>query len=350
MLHGKVLEVFESQAEVCIAMGSPFTGQLCQLLAEGLDEETRFGARLQNWPEDKAAPDAIALRACGALQALVLRNMAPELADCYPPHEVDDNDLWTAVSSAIATHDDYLHDYLDSAPQTNETRRSSMILGAALMAVKKFGMPLSIAEIGASAGLNLWFPAYGYDFGADNKWGVEDPVMSMRSEWSGDLPPLDVEIEVVERAASDRQPLDLRNEDARLRLMSYIWPDQLDRVVRTGAAIQHAASQDFTVETADAADWTEDYFSRPAKSGTIRFFYHTIFWQYLPQNIKERITAAVEAAGAAATPETPLVWFRFESDDKKPGGVMHLTSWPGGETVELGRADFHGQWVEWTPQ
>ena len=40
--------------------------------------------------------------------------------------------MQAALADAIAEHDAFLTAYLDNPPQTNETGRSSMILGAAL--------------------------------------------------------------------------------------------------------------------------------------------------------------------------------------------------------------------------
>jgi hypothetical protein len=75
--------------------------------------------------------------------------------------------------------------------------------------------------------------------------------------------------------------------------------------------------------------------------------YHSIFWQYLPPEPQARARALLEAAGAAATPDAPLAWLRMEGDGADPGAGISLTLWPGGETRLLGRADFHGAWIDW---
>ncbi|MGG2473992.1 DUF2332 family protein, partial [Rhizobium sp. BR5] len=59
--------------------------------------------------------------------------------------------------------------------------------------------------------------------------------VSMSPEWRGNAPP-DTRIEVVERAGCDLNPLDPLSVEDRLRLMSYIWADQTDRLERTAAA------------------------------------------------------------------------------------------------------------------
>ena len=115
---------------------------------------------------------------------------------------------------------------------------------------------------------------------------------------------------------------------------------------RVAAALDFATGRSLEVEKADAADWVEREILKPAAPGMARMFYHTVVWQYLADDTKRRITAALERAGDAATEQAPLAWFRFENDGGE-GGPMCLTLWPWGETRDLGRADFHGRWVRW---
>jgi hypothetical protein len=37
----------------------------------------------------------------------------------------------------------------------------------------------------------------------------------------------------------------------------------------------------------------------------------------------------------------------MEPRDDRPGAVLALTLWPDGEERVLGRADYHGRWLEW---
>ena len=341
------LDVFETQARACAKIGSPFTAELCRAIPEAMGE-TGFGQHIRLWQGD-AGTDALALRACGGLHALVLTGAAPDLAATYPPHALDGARLRAALGDTIAEHDGFLTDYLDSPPQTNEVGRSSMLLGAGLTLAHETGFPLSVYEIGASAGLNLWFSRYAYDLGNGIAWGRSDAPLTVSSDWSGALPPLERWLDVVARRGCDRNPLTPDNPDDRLRLLSYIWPDQPERLTRMRKALDFSAAHAPLVAAADAADWIEHELAVPAEPGTVRMVYHTIVWQYLPEPVKARITAAIETAGAAATPDTPLAWFRFESDQGAggDGGLMDLRLWPGGETRMLGRADFHGRWVRW---
>jgi hypothetical protein len=340
-----------SQAASSPVFGSPFTGAVCALLAERLDRTTDFGRRILDWPGNPHA-DALALRACGALNALARSGREPLLRAAYPPAAFDAEKLWGAITGALTREDAFLTAFLDSPPQTNEVARSSMILGGALRLAQHVRMPLSIYEIGASAGLNLGFDRYRYDLGEGRTWGALDAPLTIRSSWRGNSIPLDAPLEIVSRQGCDKRPLDPADPVDAERLMAYIWPDQAHRVERTEAALRVAAAEGRKVEQIDAAAWAERELAKPQQAGTCRLLYHTIVWQYLAADTRARIDAALAGAAARATTKMPLAHFALETDNDpdgaNTGAPMTLTIWPGGQTQRLGRGDDHGRWVAWT--
>ena len=348
-MRGEVLENFRYHADQDFGKSaSLIVSRIAQCLIDIVDEKSSFGRRLIGWG-DSAGPDALALRAIAAFHALKLSGMAPDLTAHYPPNQTDDAALRRVIVSTLEVHDEFLAKYLDSPPQTNEVARSSMILGAALHVAAQTRLPISLLEIGASAGLNLWFSKFSYDFGNGLSWGSAQAPLTIKSNWQGNVPPLDAPLKIVDRKGCDQNPLFPSNQDDRSRILSYIWPDQLERMDRISRALEFAATQQRCVEKADAADWVECELVKPSNPATVRMLYHTVFWQYLPQETKVRITKAINSAGAVATEQTPLAWFRFETDDNhEDGGRMELTLWPEGNTRQLGRANFHGRWVRWT--
>jgi hypothetical protein len=347
----RVIDQLRSQAASSPQLGSPFIGELCTLLAERLDRSSEFGRRILDWPNDPHR-DALALRACGALHALARSGKEPALTAAYPPAPFDGERLWQAVAAAIARHDAFLTGYLDSAPQTNEVARSALILGGALHLAARVGLPLDVYEIGSSAGLNLAFDEYRYELGNGLAWGSRDASVAIASTWRGVVPPLDAPLRVASRQGCDRNPLDPASHEDAERLMAYIWADQVYRLERTDAALRHAASRGRKPDRLDAAAWVEREFGKPREPGTCRLLMHTIVWQYLPDDTQSRIEAVLSRAAESATPDTPVARFSMEPDSQSPdanrGAALKLTIWPGGETLQLGRGDFHGRWAEWT--
>lgn len=330
---------FEEQARACAALGSPFTAALCRALPRALSGPLR--AAVAGWPGHPGA-DALALRVTGAVQALARSGACPALSAAWPPGT---GDLGAGLAAAMADHQPALLPWLASAPQTNEVARSGLLLGLALTVASRTGLPLELLEIGASAGLNLHFDRYAYDLGAAGRWGGPSPV-ALACDWQGRTPDLATPLRIVARAGSDLAPLDARDPAARARMLAYIWADQTARRARAEAALALAAEAP-PVERAEAADWVEDRLARPQADGVARVLMHSIMWQYLPQGTKDRIRAALDRAGAAATAARPLAWARMEADGDKGSAALLLTLWPGGGSGTLGRGDFHGRWAAW---
>jgi hypothetical protein len=337
---------FRAQARVCEEMGSPFTARLCRLIAERLAPGDAVADRVLGWPGDPSnRADALPLRLAGALHGLVVEDRDADLAAVYPPHEADDTALWRAVTAALATHASFVLARLDGPPQTNETQRSAALAPGFLTVAALTGLPLVISEIGASAGLNLIWDRFAYAFG-DAPWGDPASPVRIAPDWQGPPPPLPAAI-VTQRAGCDRAPPEFGREADRLRLLSFVWADQAERMARTAAAIELARATGVCVERADAADWLAARLATP-RADRAHVVYHSIVWQYLGDPAQDRIRASLDAAGARSASDAPLAWLRMEGDGLEPSAAITLTLWPGGETRLLGRASFHGAWVRWT--
>lgn len=339
-----IRQSFIRQAKACADLGSPFTARLCTLAAERLTDDGKVGATVLGWPGNPdGTGDALALRLAGTLHALVRSGQDAALAAVYPPHTVDDDTLWAAIEAAMRRDEAFMLERLKSAPQTNEVRRSSALLPGFLTIAALTGKPLILSEVGASAGLNLQWDRYSYHLG-DFSWGQASAV-ELAPRWQGPPPP-QAEIKITERAGCDLNPLDPSSEDDRLRLFSYIWADQQDRLDRTAAALAMATESGLKVEKADAIDWLWKRLATPGP-GMAHVIYHTIAWQYLPPALKAEGEALIADAGSRATLDAPLARLQLEADGKPEGAAILLTLWPTGDTREIGRADFHGRWVKW---
>ena len=340
-----VRQAFATQASACQGLGSPFTARLCTLAAERLTASHPVGTMILSWGGDPSpGGDSVPLRLAGALHALVLSGTDPDLVAVYPPAPAGDDDLWAAVDNACRTHSIFILDRLKSAPQTNEVRRSAALLPGFLTISSLFHMPLVLSEIGASAGLNLQWDHYDYRLG-DKAWALQPSPVLITPEWRGLQPP-DVPLHVESRAGCDLNPLDPASSEDVLRLLSYIWADQQDRLDRTRFALSIAAANRQVVEKADAVDWLQRRL-QSVHEGQTHVIYHTIAWQYLPKALQEKGEALIAAAGARATEEAPLARLQMEADAEKGSAALTLQIWPSGEKHLVGRADFHGRWIDW---
>lgn len=351
----KLRRHFEGQAEACEAMDAPFNGRLCRLLAANLDDASALGRRILDWPTDNLRNDLVALRACAGFHALARAGRVSALRDVYPPKTCDDAQLWAALADAIAREDAFLAGYLDSAPQTNELGRSAILLGGVLALAEQVSLPIDLYEVGASAGLNLLFDRWSYDLGPGGfweptgSWGPTEAAVRISCPWTGAMPPRDTPFTIRRREASDLQPLDASDNKDRERLLSYIWPDQADRLARTRVALDVAAQSGVTIAKADARGWVARALAPDrAEPGVTSLLFHSVFIQYVDPPIREALVADIKRRGEAATAETPFAWLQMEAGDKQRAHCeLRLTVWPGGEERHLAEVDWHGRWAEW---
>ncbi len=334
-----VPDAFFHQAKACEGLGSPFMGRLMTLIGDRLQGGAAVADRILSWEGDISPRGAsVPLRLAGGLHALKRQGRAG-LDAAYPPETPDDDTLWAAVEAALTTEEAFLHDWLDSPPQTNEVRRSSVVIPALHMLAARYDLPMHLSEVGCSGGLNLRADRFALAAGG-LRYGPETAGVQLAPDWSGPVPAVRA-VRVEHRAGVDLRPVDPA-QDAE-RLLAYLWADQPDRMALTEAAIAEAAAHPAEISAMDALDWLPS--ALQPKPGVLHVLFHTIAWQYLSEDARKSGEAMIEAAGARATHEAPFARLSMENDGSGAGVCLQL--WPGGSMVELGRACFHGRWVKW---
>ncbi|MGH6651285.1 MAG: DUF2332 domain-containing protein [Sphingopyxis sp.] len=336
---------FANQVLYCRANDAPVTARVVAALATLLDAPaTAFAKRIAGWPGPPLA-DALPLRAAGGLHALHLAGAAHELAPIYA--DADGINDAAVVAGVVRRHEAALLPWLDGPPQTNEAGRSSSFIAAMLWLADQ-GLPphFQCLEIGSSAGINLMLARYHYDL-AGVQVGPQPGVMAFTPEWRGVHPPQH-KIEIASTKGCDVAPVDLTDPAQALRLKAYIWPEHRVRFDRMAAASGAASEQKPDIVHQTAADFVEAELAKPQAAGTTRVLMHSIVWQYVPADQQARVTAAMAAAGARATPEYPLAWIALEANRTVHHHELVVRFWPGGgEPKMLGRAHAHGAWIEW---
>ncbi len=343
-MKDKILAHFAEQAMYCDMFGSPFTAQLIRSLSEDYEGGGPIAVLLKGWNTNPRA-DALALRLAGYFHHAVLMNRDAELAAHYPSNVANwaIEDIWPLARALLEREPDAAAQFIRSAPQTNETRRSIALLAAFLTFAESWKGEVDMLEIGASAGLNLNWDLYTYKT-KSWAWGAEGPVQ-IDTDWSGPPPPI-ADIAVRSRAACDLNPLDISDDAQRLQLKSYIWPDQPERLARFDGAVALARETGVHVERADAATWlAQKLANRADDAATV--VYHSVFLQYPPPEARDAIVDAIRSAGVRASERAPLAWVRLEpealTDDVRdsPRMVIDITTWPGAQRRIIGYTDGH---------
>ena len=342
----KIESAFTEQARLCKAYGSKFTAFLLSNVLSVLDTSSETGRKIRGWAEDPSpSGDALALRLAGALHRIAKRGSCPELTSVYPPETCSDvSKLAAAVEKAVAQNDSWIANMLNSPPQTNEVGRSAVLFPGLIEISNRTKLPISLFEIGASAGLNLYLERFSYRLG-DIQLGSRDSRVKLCPDWTGNCPigkPV-----IVERSGCDLSPIDLSNETEREQLFSYVWPDQFERYDRLKVATEIALSEGLVeIEEADAADWVVRNIRPDRGNSHVTVLMHSLTYCYLDQSSKDKITNHMEMVGDTATQENPLAWLAYEFNAQKQIDCS-LRIWPSGDRLVLADADAHGTNVNW---
>lgn len=336
------------QATACRELGSPLYASLLQRVADDVLDGGPCADVLAGHEEDPG-PSALALRLIGAVHRLVLGGQAPELSMFYPSvgGTADGDESWPAFRSVVAEHRDELRALLDRPPQTNEVGRAASLIGGLLHAVDRWPGPVRLFEIGASAGLNLRADRFRVQLADGSGVGPVDSSVVLADPWLGHRPP-DVPLRVVERRGCDAAPVDPTTEEGRLRLTSYVWPDQGARLERLRGALEIASQVPAPVVRQSARDFVADVQLAP---GTTTVVWHSIMWQYLDNPERSDIEARFEELGDTADANARLAHLALEPRRRTPSSdhemLVVLRMWPDGEERILGRALPHGIPTTW---
>jgi hypothetical protein len=343
----QVVAAFDFQVGWCRKGGAPFTADILELSRDNIACGGSLARFVLPWNGNLMA-DALSLRVAGALHFLVRTDRAPNLAQYYPPHgrtEFHREAVAREIEAAVAANLEVVRDTISRPPQTNEVGRSAVLMPGYAEVARRTGLPLRVLELGASAGLNMQWNRYAYRYG-DRFVGAQNAPLTVAAEWRGPWSGVTELPRVVERRGCDRSPIDLAQPYAAERLISYVWPEQAERLARVEGAIALARIEKPQLDREDAGVWLDKQLASPApRVATV--VAHTIVWQYFSKETAARAKAAIYAAGERATSDAPFAWLSLEqyAPDKAP--ELRLTLWPGGERELLALAHPHGAWLEW---
>ena len=336
-------EAMQTQSYACEALGSHIHAVILMALADNLAANGIVNELTKDL-DLRPGRDAVPLRIIGAAHREVLAGRAPRLAAHYP--STGGTPGSTLVDDFLATLEsnrDAIIDGLNRNVQTNEVGRTTMLVAGLSHFARRCSVDsLHFREVGSSSGLNLlfdrfWFSNDGSNFG--------DPASKVRFEadaWAE--PTIDISgcPIVASRGGCDIAPLDVRDPERRLTLLSFVWPDQLQRFERLHAALDIATTDPaYTPPTqADAADWIDEQLTALSDEPAVVF--HSIVWQYFSQDTKDRFRSALRRHGERR--HSPLAWLRMEPAGAAPD--LRITTWRNGsideEDLALATSSYHG--------
>ncbi|MEQ1872244.1 MAG: DUF2332 domain-containing protein [Ilumatobacteraceae bacterium] len=325
---------------------SPLYGRLSQAIADDPEVMTLLHAA----PEQQQIPVLL----FAAVHDLLLRGQGEELAAFYPnlSSAVPDDDPYPVFRRVALANDDVLRATIASRnTQTNEVGRCAYFLPVFGMLADEVG-PLAHLDVGASAGLNLYWPSYSYAYNPGGPVG-ENSTVELSCKTRGE-PPIPKSLPTLAHAMGlDMSPIDVRDDAAVRWLEACVWPDQAGRFERLVAAIAIARKSPPDLRQGDAVA------NVGALVDEVAAFGHpvvTTSWilNYLPGDGQRAFVAALDDAGG----RQDLSWVVAEAPAVTPGlpipgdeeiTVISLVTWRSGErnVRRLAIAHPHGNWLNW---
>jgi hypothetical protein len=287
-----------------------------------------------------SARSLLPLRFLAAIHRLVLEGRLPELARYYPSAggKADTAPACIALLGQLERNEEVRSASVPATVQTNEVTRSCALAPGFLEVAQRTGLPLRLLEIGCSAGLNLRWDRYRYET-ARGAWGDAGSPVKFHDAFTGPFP-LDASVRVTERSGCDLNPIEPTSQDGRLTLLSFVWPDQIERFRQLSNAIEIARAVPALVERADAQEWLAAQLASPMP-GVATVVFHSVVLVYLSPEARERVARILTEAGQRATAAAPLAWLSMEPGEKEAD--VHLTFWPDGQRRRIAQAGFHGR-------
>ncbi len=331
-------------AEEFAEIGSPFVSRLLALMADDVHERPDGGpARLLLPTLEAPVDDYHPQRALSGVHWRVLKGAEPELERHYGSTGGDDDAdaAWPLVREVLDRQPAEVVKTLAHPLQTNEPARSTAFIVGLFEVASRTGLPLRLLEIGSSAGLNLHLEKFRFEHDTAATGPADSPVRFV-DQWLHAPPRFDAQLRIGDRRGCDRDPVDLRDEDERTRLLSYVWPDERERFALNRGAVEIASADPVVIDQADAADWVEALLDAPLPHGAATVVLHSLVWLYLDDTTRQRIEGALRRAGDRATREAPLAWLRYEQESEhKAACDLRLQTWPDGDDVLLATGGHH---------
>ncbi|MFU1780077.1 DUF2332 domain-containing protein [Haloarcula japonica] len=323
---------------------SPLYAHLCREAAEDSDI-LDIAATV---PEGRQAPHLL----LAAVHYLLARNPNHRLAEYYPSitqtaRDPDDK-CFPAFHEFCLDHADDIRPLLRTRrTQTNAVRRSAVLYPAIAQVARAADGPLALVELGPSAGLNLLFDRYRYDYDGRIVGNRDSPITIESSVRHGDPLLPETPPAIRSRVGLDRNPLDVTDEADRDWLRALVWPEHEARHAVLDGALTVARNDPPALIEGDMLDDLPAVLDEIPSDVPVCVVNTLVLYQ-VPADLDEALTTVLEDRMA----ERPLHWLTGRPE--LSGGESVGLDWKrqtddGIETTHLVDYEPHGAWLSWQP-
>lgn len=350
-------------------------------LARAVADDPDLLALAERVPAEKSAPHLL----LAAVHDSLLADPDHELAAWYPtvvdaspavaadqPRDPDAQGLLAAFADCCAEREDELRATFETRrTQTNAVGRTAALYPAITRVALDAGRAPALIEVGPSAGLNLLFDRFGYEYertggddgtsdgtgdGTDDvtrdgtdrtvqRVGADDSPVTIRSEVRAGEPPVpSAPPPLACRIGVDLDPLDPADPDDRRWIRALAWPEHERRHEVLEPALELAAADPPRVVAGDATERLPALVDDVPPDVPVCVV-NTLVLDY----VSDEARAEFEATLAELGQERELYWLSGEGEHDEFDDAIPLTyARPGaGESRRLGTFEMHGRWLRW---
>ncbi len=320
----------------------PLYAHLCRHIADDPD----VLALAEAVPEGRQVPHLL----LAAVQYRLERDGDHPLARYYPSLTADahdpDDECYPAFRSFCLDNADAICPLLSTRrTQTNSVRRSAVLYPAIANVAARVDGPLALVELGPSAGLNLLFDRYRYDYDGRIVGSPDSPV-TIESEVRGGDPPLPESPPAIHsRVGIDRNPLDVADPTDTDWLRALVWPGHTERRELLAGALQVASADPPRFVEGDLLDDLPAVLDEIPDDVPVCVVNTLVLYQ-----VPGPVCDALEATLSDRMAQRPLHW--LTGAPELSGGESITLDWVRREAGEVCRdrlveSDPHGVWLDW---
>ena len=335
-----------------VAARSEYPGYspMYERLALGIAEDQEMLALVAGAQKGQWVPNLL----FGAVHFLLLKGLQHPLSAFYPSLsgsvESDENP-YPHFRAFCQEHRGEIEDLVSTRYlQTNEVGRCACLLPAfGIVAERAQGRPLALIEVGASAGLNLLWDRYGYDYGDAGRYGDLGSLVQVSCELRGGrLPPFPARLPEVEfRVGLDLNPVDVRDFDATQWLRALVWPEDRQRAELLRMAVDVARHEPPRLVAGDAVVTLPDVLKDVPREAALCVFHSHTLNQFSGDQRGRLYSLLSEHASIREVFRVSLEW-RWGQPSPQLKVFEHRDGTHTGTLLAYYQA--HGKWIEWLEQ
>lgn len=339
------------------------TNQLRQRFKQFAKIECENSSRLYEYLSLKIAEDEEILELCsyaqdgqpvpnllfGAIHYLLMDGNRHPLKDFYPslvetPKELEDSYLYFQ-DFCKKFRNEIIQLIQSKIVQTNEVGRCAYLYPCFSYIYQKVNKPISLIEIGTSAGLQLLWDQYKYSYRSSKElYGNLDSKVLIQSEVKDKtptmLPLLDEAPPIVDRYGIDLHVNNLSYEEDYLWLKALIWPEHFERRELFEKAVNCLKENKINLIEADGIKILPEVVKQLSNDSILCIF-HTHVANQIPVEGKQNLLKTIEdiSKNRDLFHLYNNIWDRMLHLDYYINGVKH-------EEI-IGETEGHGKWFEW---